>query len=167
MADEVIVLQNELSPEGLRCVHAMGNTALTALAEIEIPDWAQVKRYQDEIRLHHLEATWRPRGELIRFEQRFACGADCPLCQGSGCVWHRLVSLWCLEKGERIRQAIEAASMAYALATGRDPLFAWIRSLPKGVEYGEEVPLGGAIIVNLYSVEWMPEQAVAVGRGNH
>jgi hypothetical protein len=122
--------------------------------------------WEDEIHLHHMEAVWMVRGELVMFEQRFACGADCIICQGVGCIWRRLVVLWGLESGERISKAIEAAAMAYALATGHDPQFAWVRRLPKKVEYGEEVGVGGAIVVNLYSADWMPDRTVAVGRGN-
>lgn len=101
------------------------------------------------------------------FEQRFACGSDCPVCHGTGCAWQRLVSLWGLESGERMSQGIGETAVAYALATGRDPLYAWAQSLPKGVEWGAEVEVGGGVVVNLFSADWMPDRAVAVGRGNY
>jgi hypothetical protein len=105
--------------------------------------------------------------EMVMFEQRFACGVGCPVCHGAGCAWRRLVILWRLEKGEWMRQAIREAAAAYALATGRDPLYAWAKSMPKGVEWGAEVEVGGTAYVNLYSAVWMPDRAVAVGRGNY
>jgi hypothetical protein len=179
MAEDVMMLQNDLSPAGIRMVHVMAPLAFpfapdgtslhlqeAQIGGLVIPAWAEVKIWQDEIRLHHLEATWRPRGDLIRYEMRFACQADCASCRGSGCTWQRLVALWGLQSGERIRQAINDASVTYALATGFDPQFAWIRSLPRGVEYGAEVLIGGVVTVNLYSAEWMPARAIAVGRGN-
>lgn len=172
MNDDVMMIENSLSTEGVRRVHVMGSEKCHVtgderqVAGIEIPAWAEVKVWVDELKLHHLEATWQPRGELVDYSMASHCEVDCPFCQGRGCIWRRVVSLWMLKKGESLREGMKGASEAFALATGRDPLYAWARRLPKGVEWGAEVAVGGEAFVNLYSADWMPERAVAVGRGN-
>ena len=139
---------------------------------IEIPVGVQVKLYQDEIRLYHLEAAWMPRGDLVRFERRFACKSDCPRCHGKGCEWHLHLALVMLEKDERISQGIEEAAAEYGLRTGNDPMYAWVRRMgpkvPKVPEVSEvpEVYEVGGVEIHIFAVDWMPERAVAVGRGN-
>lgn len=179
MADE-IVIQNDLNPEGMRRVHLMAQVRLLPLATpysecgndgiqvagIFVPSWADIKEREDEIRLHHLEATWRAQGDLVEFRVNFSCVTECPLCHGYGCSWRRLVALWCLGTGERISQAVEKAAVQYVLGIGQDPLFAWVRTLPKGVGWGTPVLIGSSEIL-LFEAEWMPGRAVAVGRGNY
>jgi hypothetical protein len=133
--------------------------------EIVIRNDLEVKEREDEIHLHHVEATWKAQGDMVEYQITFSCGADCPICRGSGCTWQRLVAFWCLQKGERISQAVERAAVAYGLGTGLDPLFAWMRTLPKGVEWGTPVLVGSSEVL-LFEAEWMPGRAVAVGRGN-
>jgi hypothetical protein len=186
---EVIVLLNDVL-DGMRRVHVMSDATLVgdscpyrtlrgrrhgrerldaASASppwIEIPEGAEVKMYQDEIRLFHLVAEWKVRGDMVAFERRFTCGKECPVCHGKGCSWQRKVALFMLQPGEKISQAVGDTAEAYALRTGQDPEYAWVRSLPKGVEYGAEVTVGGSVIVNLFQADWMPDRAVAVGRGN-
>lgn len=153
-----------------RATPALSPNASAAFGERElgfdIPEGAEVKVFQDEIRIWHLEAEWKARGDMVVFEKRFACGAGCPICHGKGCAWRRLVALWGLEKGERIRETVGNAAVEYALRTGNDPAYAWVRSMPKEVKYGDEMKISETVMVNLFSAAWMPERAVAVGRGN-
>lgn len=183
MEDQVTVLQNDLSPEGLRRVHLMAPAPLCPPAAeaaspqiksgfggievggIWIPEHAQVIERQDEIRFYRLEASWKAQGDLVEYQVNFPCGPDCPLCHGSGCSWRRLVALWCLKQGERISQAVESAALQYGLGTGQDPTFAWTRTLPKGVEWGAPIPIGSQEIL-LFGAKWLPTATVAVGRGN-
>jgi hypothetical protein len=179
MADG-IVIRNDLDLDGVRCVHLLAQARLLPASAREhsqgwnsgmlvsgifIPSQAEVKEREDEIHLHHLEATWKARGDMVEFRADFPCRADCLLCRGSGCSWRRVVALWLLQKGERISQAVERAAMAYSLETGLDPVFAWVRTLPKGVEWGIPIAVGGTEIL-LFEAKWMPGRAVAVGRGN-
>jgi hypothetical protein len=76
------------------------------------------------------------------------------------------LTLFSIENGETVSQAIQMAAAEYALRTGNDPDYAWVKQLPKGVEYGAEVKISKTVLVNLFSANWMPERAVAVGRGN-
>jgi hypothetical protein len=163
--NDVRVLVNDLSPEGVRRVHVMGQEPELVMTEILVPSEALIRKYLDEIRLFHLEATWPPRGDLVEIRRDYRCEKECPLCHGAGCSWRRVVALFVLKKGERISQAIEQAAVLYAAATGRDPAFAWVRALPKGAEWGTVVPVGSQEI-QLFSATWMPAAAVAVGRGN-
>jgi len=162
---ETIILLNDLL-DGMRRLHVMSDAPIGDEWKAQVPDGTPVHVYQDEIRLNHLEAAWAPRGDLVRFERRFDCKPDCPACHGKGCCWHLQLTLFMLEDGERVSQAIEAAAVEYALRTGNDPAYAWVRSMPKGIEYGAEVKASETVMVNLFSAAWMPERAVAVGRGN-
>lgn len=165
---ETIILLNDLL-DGMRRLHIMSDAPIGDEWKAQVPEGTSVHVYQDEIRLHHLEASWAPRGDLVRFERRFDCKPDCPACHGKGCCWHLQLTLFMLEPGEGMSQAIEAASVEYALRTGNDPEYAWVRTMPA---VGKEnkalgVPVHiGKITIYLYEANWMPEGAVAVGRGN-
>jgi hypothetical protein len=173
MSDEV-VLENRIDLEtGMRVLHVMSPSAI----EIKFDDFTTktqrvTKESIDEIRLHHLEARWLMRGELVEFV--------------SG-EWRRRVSLYFLRPGERVRDAIMEAAVAYALAEGKDPDYAWVRELPKEIIDGTAIylttsrlahasgtapmrpdaaGLEGTKEILLLQAEWMPARAVAVGKGN-
>jgi hypothetical protein len=165
---ELIILLNDVV-DGMRRLHVMSDAPIGDEWKAQVPEGIPVNIYQDEIKLHHLEAIWVPRGDLVRFERHFNCGPECPVCHGKGCAWHLQLTLFMLEKDERMSQAIEAAAVEYALKTGRDPEYAWVRKNVPEVPNAPKVPkvmTVGGIELQVFEVYWMPERAVAVGRGN-
>ena len=167
MTSDAIVVENRIDLQtGMRLVHLMSAEPISPPWPVAIPSnlsdlGGEVKENVDEIRMHHLTAKWMARGELVDF----VAGE-----------WRRLVSLYFLKHGERVGEAIREAAVSYALATGRDPDFAWIRELPRGMDDGtpldyvrppkSENDLRGDHEILLLYAEWMPARAVAVGCGN-
>lgn len=90
------------------------------LKEFEIPAHATLKRYVDDIRMHHLDASWALR-QVIRMQHPDHAEA----------LW--TITPWWVGE-QRLSQAMLDAGVAFALATGQDPQTAMVRRMPAGVE---------------------------------
>src|SRR5512136_1347206 len=168
MNDDLKILVNEISGEGMRRVHVMAERPYRVIItsqvpptimwrrrdgviEMVVPPWAKVKRWEDEIRLQHLEASWKAR-EAIYFDFS-SCGGEAK----------RPVVAWWLN-GMRISEGIVEAGLTFRAAFGYWPSAAWVRTWPKGLKNEEAfVPLGYGVGLDLFAVEWGWEGFVIVG----
>lgn len=143
MNDEIVV-ENSLTADGQRCLHVMGNTPIGEGWLGQVPEGIepQVKRYQDG-GVNHLVINWRAR-EWV--EYRMPAGA-----------WRRLVLLWTLVQGVKASEQLKDACVAFALRTGRDPQFGFMRAMPRGAEEGMSV-----FGMMLIGAEWVPAGFVAL-----
>jgi hypothetical protein len=139
---EVMVLENTLDAGWQRKVRLMAGKA-EALDDYQVPAHATVKRFEDDIHLHHLEASWSAR-ELIRVPM--------------GAATWQVVAWWI--GTDKVSASMLEAGLVFALAFGVDPACAMIRSLPKGVE--EFVEVKGIALVQ---AGWVPQGFLAVTSG--
>lgn len=178
MNDEMVI-ENSLSAEGVRRVHVMAAMDLTprppsleergSVAGIEIAEWAEVRAWEDEIRLHHLTATWRAR-EAVMLD--FSLWGD----------GEREAVMWAVDptpgpspfasaaNGEgrkpKISEAAVEAALAFYAAFGYWPSAAWVRRWPKGLtEEKAFIPITEDCGMDLFAVSWAAEGFVVVGGG--
>lgn len=79
-----------------------------------------------------------------------------------GWVKPRRLVLWSLSTGDRMSESIVKAAGEYMRLFGGAPMYAFTRSLPRGIEPGRGIPfMGGEIL--LFNAEWIPGGSVAVG----
>lgn len=143
MGDEIVV-ENSLSADGIRRLHIMGNRTPTDGWLDYLPDGMQgdIKR-TCEAGTHHLVVEWMAREMVI---------------VGEGLR----VMLWALDAGKVTPQIIQAGE-AYALASGTDPQWAFVRGLPVGAEEFVEVQIPGTICqVMVILADWVPVGFVAI-----
>ena len=149
---DFMVIENSFGPDGVRRVHVMGSADLTpspfpsgkggAVAEIMIPGWAELKTWEDEIRLHHLAATWRAR-DL----------SPAPFPKGAG--GHQNIS----------DGAVDAALVFFGTFEFW-PSAAWVRTWPRGLrEEDAWIPITEDYGMDLFAVDWVGEGFVVVGGG--
>jgi len=178
---EMAVVENVIGADGVRRVHVMAAVDLTPstgfrqaqptssgqrprptslggrgnVAGIEIAEWAEVRTWEDEIRLHHLTATWRAR-EAVMLD--FSLWGD----------GEREAVMWALEEGVRISEAAVEAALAFYTAFRYWPNAAWVRRWPKGLKEEEAfIPITGDCGMDLFAVGWAAEGFVVVGGGFH
>ena len=139
--------------EGLSATSSLGGGG--NVAGIEIAEWAEVRAWEDEIRLHHLTATWRAR-EAVMLD--FSLWGD----------GEREAVAWALEEGVRISEAAVEAALAFYAAFRYWPSAAWVRRWPKGLKEDEAfIPITEDCGMDLFAVEWAVEGFVVVGGGFH
>jgi hypothetical protein len=111
--------------------------------KMQLPPDAKVERTV-EAGVYHLRAEWMYWG-MLDIKPRY---------------WPkpRRLLVWSLRKGERLGDAIQGAVEIWTKAVGWEPMFAWMRALPKGVKWCEEVH--GCFLLE---AEWIPRNCVAVG----
>lgn len=154
--DKVIILQDDMSQEGLRSLHVMSAEPLDQahLRQWDCPYQLSVKMSQDEIRLYHLTATWLAR-EAMYFN--FKKWGDDRL---------RPVAVWALEPGQRISDAAVDAALVFAGTFGFWPSAAWVRIWPKDLAIEDAyIPISWEYGIDLFAVKWVPEGFVVVGGG--
>ena len=163
---DVMVLENSLDGGWVRRVRLMADTT-AALDEwfpgnvANVPEYAVIQRFEDNIHLQHLEASWSAR-ELIRV----------PLSHVE--AYWQVVAWWVgtpipppfphfqrtkMEKGS-LTQAIVEAAARFALTFGVDPMFGFMRTMPSGA--AEFVEVKGICLMQAW---WVPEGFVAVTSG--
>jgi hypothetical protein len=137
--NEVIVVEDVVSEDCLRKLHVMSNAEIV----MQLPANAKIEQTV-EAGVYHLQAEWKFWG-MLDIQTRH---------------WPkpRRLLVWSLRKGERVSEAIQAAVEMWTKAVGWEPKFAWVRSLPKGAEWCQEVH--GCILLE---ANWIPRNCVAVG----
>jgi hypothetical protein len=187
--DEVIVLQNDMSREGRRRVHVMAalpptppqmQTQHLGRGEAGIPEWAEVKVWMDEIRLHHLTATWMAREAMYYIFCREEGGRKHPVvvwavsptpnpspfantANGEG----GKIAVSKAEQAAIIFCAMQEAALVFNGTFGYWPSAAWVRTWPKELKEEEEafIPLEDGFGMDLFAVSWALEGFVIVGGG--
>lgn len=142
--DEVITVADYFdSATGRRVLHLMSNAEIV----YPLPDGVQAQT-TIEAGVHHLRAEVPIRGP-VNIQ-----------CEGWG-MPKRFV-LWSLSHGERMSEIIIKAADEYFRLYGNLPRYAFVRSLPGGIEPGRAIPFMGDEVL-LFAAEWMVARAVAVG----
>lgn len=167
---EIIVVQNDISQEGLRTLHVMSsasllshsgmmpspsNTQILQIGGQVIPKWAEVKEWEDEIRLHHLSAIWRAREPIYyTFDQEMRMKK------------HPMV-LWAKENGDSIRKSAKDAAFEFYDFYGYWPSAAWVKTWPKGLKVEDAyIPIIDEDYgLDLFAVWWGIDGFVIVGGG--
>ena len=144
IVNDAIVLERSLDKEWWFRMHVMAGKAVELEPyQAQVPAWGTVQVQADELQLLHLRAAW-PVREGIRVTMP----------QG---LWP--VAAWWI--GDlKVSQAILDAAVAYALAAGRDPEYAFIREIPARAEEFVDVHK-----ITLVRAAWVPEGFVAVTSG--
>lgn len=149
--DEIIEIENYVDAKGMRYLHLMSNVEID-IEELDdpwtIPDGVDAKSIR-EAGVFHLRAAWRAR-------QAFA-----GTMRGSDRRERQMV-LWVIERGDRISACVQDATVRFRKAFGRNPNFAAVRKVPKGVEDDCEIAIGGGQSVALVECADVPERFVMV-----
>lgn len=143
---DVMVLEDMINAAWVHQVKLMARDA-SAFDEYPFPQHAALKKYEDNIHLYHLEATW-PLRELVRL----------PIPAAGSNVYQLLVAWW-IGDGT-VRRSMLDAGMAFAVEFGADPQFAFIREIPMGAQ--EFMEVGG---ICLGQAEWVPVGFLVVTSG--
>ena len=209
--DKVIMVQNDMSQEGQRCLHVMsndpyppalspdgrapsgerGHTVEGKIAMVFVPAWAKVKEWEDELRLHHLTATWMAREAMYYTFRREGNGKNHPVV-----VWATPISASATrvaetadgglrpprqtpslteehrpEKGsivswDEIKVAAVDAAIIFFGTFDYWPRVVWVRNWPKGLKEEDAfIPLGKGFGLDLIAVQWAMDGFVIVGGG--
>jgi len=138
--DEAIIIVNDVVLEDcVRRLHVMSNSPI----EMALPAGAKAERTQ-EAGIYHLRAEWMFWGMLDIQPREW--------------LKPRRLLVWSLRPGERVSEAIQSAVEMWTRAVGWGPQFAWVRSLPVGAEWCQDVC--GCILLE---AEWIMMNCVAVG----
>jgi hypothetical protein len=136
------LLVNEILPDGMRHVKVVSD-----LPPIPFPvrDGGQIHQWTDELLgLHYLEATW-PCMEVVHVHLEGQ-----PKC--------RKLVVWKFLPGERVSEIISYVADWFFVQTHHRPEYAFMRSLPSGVESGTDVDG-----VMLMQADWALPGCVMVG----
>ena len=149
MINDVIEIENCVDEKATRHLHLMANHQLSAvdLACYAFPRDAEVS-IEREGGAWHLRASWPYFGVLDVKSEHWPRS-------------RRLV-VRAVRTGDRISAAVHEAAKEFARLFGRLPQYAFVRTLPKGVEPGQIIMFYGRELV-LLDCEWVPEACVAVG----
>ena len=145
---EVIVVENAVTDQCMWRLHFMSNQEfdMEIYMEYGIYGWADM-HVTREAGVYHLRAEWPYRGVLD--------------IQAEGWPRFRRLVVWPLvENGLtlRVSRAILYATAEYTRLFGGIPEYAFVRNLPEGAEFGQDVH--GLILLE---ADWMMRNCVAVG----
>lgn len=140
---DVMILENALDGAWNHKLRLMAGKA-SALDGYPVPAHATVKRYEDDLHLHRLDASW-PARELVRV----------PVMGDA----YRLVVAWWIGS-DRLSQAMVAAGEEFAVTLGVNPNYAFMRSIPAVTQ--EFVEVKGICLVQC---GWVPTGFVVVTAG--
>lgn len=145
----VVVLENTAGADWVWRLHVMAERSEALEGhKTNVPSHAEIRCYQDELRIHHFVATW-PLRQVVRLRHPYFTGTA---------TW--MVAVWWIGK-DKVSQAINDAGLAFALACEIDPLVALIHRVPMQAE--EFVEVHG---ITLVQADWVPEDFLVVtGRG--
>lgn len=142
--DEVITIKDDFDmATAKRHVHLMSNSAIT----YPLPSGSVVQATV-EAGVHHLRAEIPMRGPVD--------------IQCEGWAMPKRFVLWTWNEGERMSEIIIKAAEEYLRLFGDLPGYAFVQSLPRGIEPGRAVPFMDDEIL-LFNAEWMFGRSVAVG----
>jgi len=163
-----IVIQDDLSMEGMRILHLMSNDPPAAIAASPhlaeacqiggqtIPAGAEVKLSVDEISMYHLVASWPAREAMYLDLSSF--GESRP----------RRTAIWRLDEGQRISEGATEAALLFFAAFEYWPSAAWVRVWPTGLTVEQAfIPIRSDCGMDLFAVPWTYERCVLVGGGFH
>ena len=125
------MVQNDISEDGMRRVRMVSDQVIDP-ASIEftppLPKGAGVssRAWSDDVlHLHYAEWTWACMGFVdFHFEAM---------------PKFRRLFVWKFLPGERVSEVIRFVSDWYFMQTHHRPQYAWMKKLPKGIEWGTEV----------------------------
>lgn len=143
MNDVITVEDCILTETGRRFLHLMSNAAIV----YSLPEGVKAEATV-EAGVHHLRVHMPVRGPVD-----FRC---------EGWPRPRRLVMWSLLEGERMSEIILRAAEQFQGLFGGAPMFAFVRSLPSGIEPGRVIPFGDDEIL-LFNAEWMFGRSVAVG----
>jgi hypothetical protein len=121
---EIIEVENYIDEKWTRRLHLMSNDEIK-VDELEPPyifpdDDAQVELTR-EAGVYHLRAVWQARDAFagtLRGDDR----------------QERALVLWALKDGDRISTSVQAATVEFRRAFARNPHYAAVRRMPRGVD---------------------------------
>lgn len=149
--DEIIEIENYVDAKGMRYLHLMSNAEID-IEELDdpwmIPDGVNTKSTH-EAGVFHLRATWQAK-------QAFA-----GTMRGSDRRERQMV-LWVIEQGDRVSACVRDATVQFRKAFGRNPNFAALRAIPKGVVDDCFIEIGGGQSVALVECADVPKRFVMV-----
>lgn len=161
--DEVIVIENSVSVDGVRRVHLMSNGPLCP-ADIS-PEYSG-SRYDGRARLldHRAGYLGESEVEIVKEAGVWHLRAEWPCrgliqinCEGWPCPKEFVV--WSLAGCASVTAALFGAAKEFERIYEVRPQYAFIRRMPRGVENAHEI---GELM--LFEAEWMINKCVAVGR---
>ena len=145
----VVVLENRVDADWVIHLHVM------AAKDDDLHEWVddhypehQFDMLIDELRMWHIRATW-PARDLIEFQH----------VTGPKAVVRWPLVAWSYS-GQRVSEAMIEAGVKFALSTGHDPMYAFIRQIPAKAEEFVDV-----MSITLLQADWVPDGYLAVGRG--
>jgi len=139
------ILLNDVMLDGMRRVRVVSDAPVDTAALCPYkPVGACVREWRDEaLGLHYVEATWACREAVSIRVSGWKCA--------------RKMVLWKLQAGERVSEALKDALAVYGERFKSFPAYAFLRRLPRGIEFGFEVE-----DVMLMDAEWVPAGCIAV-----
>lgn len=143
--DDVIELENIVTDDGFRIVRLMSNMVLdaNALNKYDAPDNTKII-VKKEGGVHKLWATWPICGPMY--------------INGEGWPMPKKFVVWHLSLADSVKIALYEANKKYEDIFSERAEYAFVRTLPRGIENGVEV---GNLM--LFEAEWMMRKCVAVG----
>jgi hypothetical protein len=150
------VLEDTRGLDWVRRVHVMaGSEAECNEALAELPRHATiVERSVDELRIHHMKVAWPMREAVsIQFKNPDA---------------HWDVVVYWIGQG-RVSEAMLEAGVMYRLATGRDPLAAFVRKFPNTPEFVPGLKISEVEVCGmpLVEVDWVLDGFVVISGGEN
>jgi hypothetical protein len=143
------IIENAITFDGMRSLKVIGEVEIDAMKwQAMIPNEAQglvkCRGWKDEsLGIYYLTMVWPAR--------------DCiPGVMVGKVRYERPMVIWRMVAGERVSTAIQEAAKLFKREHGRQPEFAWLKTIPKGAEqYVEDV--------ELLQVDWAYPGCVMVG----
>lgn len=141
-AREFIMLENFINADGLRVAHLMSNTPPS--------DLPQIKEQFGEGEIKRENGVWHFRSSApVRGLVEIKC---------EGWVMPKMFVAWSLQGCASVTAALRDAAICFERSFGFRAGYAFMRTLPRGVESGVEVD-----DLMLFDAEWMIGKCVAVG----
>lgn len=141
---DVVVLEDGIDASWWRKLHVMAGSGDALKPYLErVPGWATLHTEANELRIHHLRAAW-PVREPVSISVRLG-------------TWP-MVAWWIGD--DKASKAILDGAEAFALASGVDAQYAFLKQVPAKAE--EFADVKG---ITLMRASWVPDGFIAIARG--